>query len=600
MALKRRTGFALLPLLAYSALAVLLFHNAWVDPGRLTVGVHGDPEATIWYFAWIQHALSHGVNPALTDYLNYPDGINLAWQTSQPLMAVLSWPVNAALGPYVAFDVVATAAPALSAWCAFLTLRRWVPRRSAALAGGLLYGFSPYITAHSLGHTNLTLAFIPPLLLLVLDEILVRQRRSPWRLGLLLGAVATVQLYITEEMLATEAVMALVAVVVLAVMHRDRWRQHAPYALRALGIAAALAVVLCAPWVGVQFLGPHRLAGTFQHPGGYSSDLLNFVLPTNVQQIYPAAADRFAHNFTGNGAEQTAYLGLPLLLILAYTVWHFRRLVWVRVVAILGVVAGLLSMGPTLHIGGHLTHIPLPWVIFEHLPVFSNVIPSRVMLYAFLMAALLLALFVDHVLRVGGRALSAGGVAVAASAVLLLPRLDFPAVAHDDPQFFRSGGEAQRIPEGSDVLVAPFINHPAIAEAQTWQVAAGLRFKMPSGYFLQPDPLGRDDHLTGPELRPLSSALVDIATGHGAPQLTAGLRAHMLDDLRYWKVQTVIAGPWAHEDEMVQMLTDLLGAPPVQDQGVWVWWNVQRGHPAVSADAAAPMSSLYTYTSYRP
>jgi hypothetical protein len=579
---------------------VLLFHNTWVDPSRVTVGSHGDPEATVWYWAWMQHAVTHGNNPALSDYLNYPAGINLTWQTSQPLMALLTWPVSAIFGQYVAFDVVATAGLALSAWCAYLAVLRWVPRRSAAFAGGLLYGFSPYMAAHSLGHANLTMAFVPPLLLLLLDEIVVRQRRSWLRMGLLLGALATVQLYITEELLATEAVMALVAVVVLALLHRDRWRAHAPYALRALGVALLVAVPLCAPWLGVQFLGPHRLAGTFQHPGGFSSDLLNFLLPTQVQQVYPGAAARYAHNFTGNAAEQNGYLGIPLLLILAYTVWRFRALMWVRVAAVLGVVAALLSMGPTLHIGGHLTHVPLPWVVLEHLPVFSNLVPARVMLYAFLMASLLLALFIDHALRARGRALALGSVAVAASVVALLPSLDYPASVHDDPAFFRAGGDAQRIPAGSDVLIAPFVGHPAIAAAESWQVIGGMRFRVPSGYFLQPDPQGGSEHLTGPVLRPLSSALVDIATGKGAPVLTDALRAQMRDDLRYWRAQTVVVGPWAHDAEMVQLLTDVLGAPPEQDQGVWVWWNLQPGQPAAAAAAAAPMSSLYTYTSKRP
>jgi hypothetical protein len=320
-----------------------------------------------------------------------------------------------------------------------------------------------------------------------------------------------------------------------------------------------------------------------------------------VQQVVPSIAERFARNFTGNGAEQTAYVGLPLLLILAYTVWRFWSLTWVRVVAVLGVVAAVLSMGPTLHVGGHQTHVPLPWVVFEHLPVFSNIIPSRVMLYAFLAAAMVLALFVDHVLREPGRVLAAGGVALVAALVLLLPRFDFPAAPHDDPQFFRGGGDAQRIAEGGDVLIAPFVNHPAIAEAETWQVIAGMRFRVPSGYFLQPDPQGRDDHLTGPVLRPLSSAIVDIQEGRGAPPLTADLRARMQDDLRAWRIGTVVVGPWPHSAEVVRLLADLLGRPPQQDQGVSVWWDVQPpGQPAVSAAAAAPTSSLYTYTSNRP
>jgi hypothetical protein len=239
-------------------------------------------------------------------------------------------------------------------------------------------------------------------------------------------------------------------------------------------------------------------------------------------------------------------------------------------------------------------------VIFEHLPVFSNIVPSRLMVYAFLMASLLLALFVDHLVESRGRVLALGGAGLLAALVLLMPTFDFIAASHDDPAFFRAGGDAGRIPVGASVLVAPFVNHPALASPETWQVLSGMRFRVPSGYFLQPDPAGRDDHLTGPELRPLSSALVDIAVGHGAPVLSAGLRARMLEDLRHWRTQVVVVGPWSHDDEMVRLLADVLGRPPLRDQGVFVWWDVQPGQPAADAAAAAPMSPSYTYTSKRP
>ena len=52
-----------------------------------------------------------------------------------------------------------------------MLLRRFVSSQLAAGAGALLYGFSPYMTAHSLAHPNLTAAFIPPLVLLLLDNI---------------------------------------------------------------------------------------------------------------------------------------------------------------------------------------------------------------------------------------------------------------------------------------------------------------------------------------------------------------------------------------------------------------------------------------------
>src|SRR5581483_6391616 len=120
----------------------------------------------------------------------------------------------------------------------------------------------------------------------------------------------------------------------------------------------------------------------------------------------------------------------------------------------------------------------------------------------------------------------------------------------------------------------------ATAPPETWQVLSGMRFRQPAGYFLQPDPGTPDGHLIGPVLRPLARAIVDVEDGRGAPQLTPALLAQMRADLRYWGTRAVVAGPWPHRAEMVQLLTTVLGAAPQQDQGVDVWWDVTAAAPA--------------------
>jgi len=79
-----------------------------------------------------------------------------------------------------------------------------VPNHGAAAVGGLVYGFSPVTIAHS-HHLNLILVFLLPWLLVLVDEILVRQRRSPTWLGVALGVVAAAQVLTGEELFATVA-----------------------------------------------------------------------------------------------------------------------------------------------------------------------------------------------------------------------------------------------------------------------------------------------------------------------------------------------------------------------------------------------------------
>ena len=82
----------------------------------------------------------------------------------------------------LAFNLLVTLAYGLSGWSAYLAIRRYVPSHGAAACGGLVYGFSPAMIAHS-PHPNLILILLLPWLFVLLDEILVRQRGSPVWLG---------------------------------------------------------------------------------------------------------------------------------------------------------------------------------------------------------------------------------------------------------------------------------------------------------------------------------------------------------------------------------------------------------------------------------
>ena len=77
-----------------------------------------------------------------------------------------------------------------SAWFASIAFRRYVRSYPAALLGGLVYGFSPAMIAQSSSHLHLTLGAVRPPLMLLIDELLVRQRRNPLRSGSALSVLA--------------------------------------------------------------------------------------------------------------------------------------------------------------------------------------------------------------------------------------------------------------------------------------------------------------------------------------------------------------------------------------------------------------------------
>ncbi len=230
---------------ASGALALALFLAlalAALRPGLFTghdtiVGNTGDPSIFIWSLQWVPLALSHHLNPLLTDYLHYPSGANLMWNTSILFPALVLTPVTDLFGPIVSYNVLAVLGMSLSGWCAFLAVRRYSRRWVSAAVGGLLYEFSPFLVVQINGHAHLFVAVFPPLLVLLADEILVRQRHRAWLIGVLLGVAAAAQLLTGTELLAISVLMAVPALITVAVIFRARLRERMPYVIRAAGFA---------------------------------------------------------------------------------------------------------------------------------------------------------------------------------------------------------------------------------------------------------------------------------------------------------------------------------------------------------------------------
>jgi hypothetical protein len=560
-------------LIAYLGMATLLFAPAWAAPSARLIGPSGDPQQATWFLSWTPYAVGHGLNPLVTGHINAPVGVNLMWNTLMPLPGLLLWPVTALFGAVVSYNLLVTVGIALSAWCAFLAMRRYVDRDVAAFVGGALYGFSPFVLGQALGHPDLAFAAVPPLVLMLLDDLVTERRRASALTGLLLGLLAVAQMLVFEETLVSMAVAAATAMGVLAVLRRDLMRTRVGHVLRSLCVAMGTFVAVAAWPLAVQLFGPRPIRGQVQPHGLFVSDLLSPVVPTNLQLFAPSRLTTFSQGFSGNIVERSMYIGIPVLAIALYSAVRFRHRLVVRVAAISALLLGVLSLGPSLHVGGHDTGIPLPWRLLQSIPVLTDVLPSRLGQYVFLALAVLLAVFVDEMLF--DRRTSRMGLAASAAALLtLLPLMPFPTTDASVPAFFTSA-EVRRIPQGSTVLVAPYARDWNSVQPMLWQVAADMRFRLPEGYFLEPGPDG--NAITGPLQSALGDALYDIHAGQGAPPVALGSQSRYQADLVRWGVGTVVVGPMDHQTETVAFLTWLLGRPPAPDQGVLVWWDVRVG-----------------------
>jgi hypothetical protein len=560
-----RPGPQPLFLLVFLGLAVWMYAPAWSSPTTTTlVGGDGDPSIFMWFLSWVPFALEHGHDLLVTHHLNYPDGVNLMWNTSLPLPALLLAPVTTRWGPVLTFNILLVLAYGLSAWCGYLAIRRFVPSHLAAAVGGLIYGFSPAMRVQS-HHLHMSLAFLVPLMLLALHEILVRQRRSPWLVGAALGLMAGCQLLIGEELLAMTALLAFAMFLLLVLANLRRLRARWAYAARAFGTAAVLVTTIIAWPLSVQFAGPQRIHGDIQKTN-YSNDLQGFILPGWPQRLHVAEVAQAVSDFAGGNS---AYLGLPLLLVLVAVAVRWRSSGVVRLGLALLLIAAVLSLGPTLLVGGEDTGIRLPWAFFEDLPLLPSLIPARLAQLTALFAGLLVAVFLHAVWA--GRGWRRPAAVLVAVAVLLplWPAATIPARKVATPAFF-TGPAVRELPRDGVALVLPW-SYRRISLPMTWQAQAGLWFRMPGGYFI--GPRSPDDLQPRFDAVPSSGSMTfaRIFTGVPAPRLTGPRRRALARDFVRWRVGSVVVGPMPNQPAMVAFLTDLLGRAPEWVDGVYLW-----------------------------
>src|SRR5580692_8042064 len=223
-----------LAFVGYLAVALVLWWNVWSShPTTVTTCGCGDASLFLWFLEWPAYAMAHGHDPFYSTALFHPAGIDLLSNTSVLAIGTVLAPVTWLFGPVATLNVASTLGPALSALAMFWLLRRWVRWTPAALVGGLVFGFSPFVVVNLAGaHLMTGVLTLVPLMVACLDELLVRQRRSAAKVGALLGLLLSAQFFLGTEVL-TIVVLFIAAGLVLLVAyaalgHRDELAARHP------------------------------------------------------------------------------------------------------------------------------------------------------------------------------------------------------------------------------------------------------------------------------------------------------------------------------------------------------------------------------------
>lgn len=547
-----------------------------------------DATQIMWFLAWTPHALVHGSDPLFSRFIFTPTGVNLAQNTSSPFLGLVTAFLAPFLGPIARANFVMILAMPVSATAAFIVLRLWRVWLPAAALGGLAYGFAPFAVGQSLAHPFLVFTPFPPFIAYAVVSI-VQRRGSTVRLGIVTGLLLAGQ-YLCSQEIFTTVVLLVGWGLLLAALRRPRrvgrtlrncWR---PSAIAGVVMLAVLAFPV---WM-LQF-GPERYKGTAQRQvNPFHNDLLSFVVPGPLQRV--GLGLRSTLPVTSNPSEIGGYAGIGVLALAAVFVWRSRRSQ--RMQLAVGVLAGaaLLSLGPRLQVHGHLTSVPLPFALLDHVPLVQNLLPSRFSFEVGACLAAILAFGLDDARRrapvASGRRVRAGTVWFLVTVIILvgsqLPRWPYgtqPVQAL--PTAIRTA-----MPAGEPVAMTYPSATSVTTQPMVWQAEDSFGFRLIGGFAGHPGPDGTKTPEPNPMQPPDLMDFLETEQSHYLPYpyyapplapVSAGLVAATAPILRANHVRVVLVDRAAPGSARVMELFTMALGPPTTTAGDFAMWASRKG-----------------------
>lgn len=508
----------------YLLATLLLAAPMLADPaGRILDGGTDDPAQTTWFFGVFAHLLVHGHNPLSTDYLQYPDGINLMWNASMPLLGLIALPITLTAGPLLSENLLIVIGVTLTAWATRFWLRRHVGPFPAFI-GGLLVAFSPYAVGQLQHHLGQAVLPFVPLMFMLCEDLFWRRPRRQWITGGLLGAATAAQALINSELVLIIALGMVITILIAGASAPRRFARSIVPALPGIGAAAVAFLVVYGFPLWVQFRDG-RMSSLYTT--SYVAEPEDFVLPAPHTWLdFAHRGDELLRRGTGSW-EIGSYLGVALIAVLLVVIVLLCRRLDVRVAAIVLVIMSVLSLGDRLRIGVTYHGPSLPWTWVSRLPGMFGVLPARLSVVSSIAVAYLVAVGLDAGIReLAGWPRRVAVGAVVLSLVPLLPASLPIGESAGVPSGFAAA--VRQLPAGSAIVTLP-VAEPHSQRPMLWVAESGMRVRLVGGAAKRPTETGAATSYA--RSTPLTIWAHDVTFGQPVSDVLAG-QAHdwMIDN----------------------------------------------------------------------
>ena len=588
---------------AYFLLTLLLTWPLARHLGDAIPGDSFDGWQNFWNLWWVKIALlEQHASPYFTNLLYHPTGVSLWFQTINIFNGLTSLPVQLVGGLFWAYNFVVLFSFTVAGFGAYLlgldVLRRVGVRSGpglhwGAFLTGVIFTFSPFHFAHLLGHMQVfSLEFIPFFVLYLLRALEgvsskdAKGRRHEkgsirWHDALLATLFLVLAALCDWYFALYLGFFTLVVLLWLLIRRQLRWRHLLSTAL-IFGLTLLVTLPLLAPMI-IESL----LYDFMKPPAGQivqlSGDVAGFFIPSVLHSWWGDWAAQLRAPLSASPAENTLYLGVVALALAFVGIWRWcgRLGLWL----LAAFTFALFALGPVLHVGGHLTSIPLPYALILKLP-FVDIARTvarydlLVMLSLGVLAGAGLAALVDALSGRGRTRMAAKKHAgnlhtsaatrtpsLVAAALVVLVLLDFlpipyPVSLPDTPDFYATLAADER---SGGVLNVPV----------NWDRPGYLLYQTVHGKPMTAGYISRTDPRTLPARVPVINRfrlLTEDINRVDAPALMAPTIFEFMD-IRWVVLDRYKMPPGPHRDYNEALLRELFGeTPPIyQDDRLTVY-----------------------------
>ncbi|MHB1646931.1 MAG: hypothetical protein ACYCSW_10585 [bacterium] len=443
---------------------------------KIILGGIGDPIQFIWGFKWFAYAVVHGLNPFISFKILNPAGINIAWSSGNSFTAdLLFLPVTLIFGAVTSYNLFAVLSPALSAFAVFILCMYITKKHLPSIIGGYIYGFSSYETGQIGGHLNLITIFLIPIIILFSLMFFQNKIKKIYFITLI-SLLLILQFGFSLEIFTTMTFFGYISLIIMFIMDKKNRKQIISL-IAYITLSYIITFIVLSPFIYYLYTGLPFTPKVFNSTTFFSSDLLNYIIPTPNTWFGSNLFSHISSKFTGNFTEEGAYIGLPLIILFFIYLKDNYKQTSTKILSIIILVIFISSFGPFLHIMGYKI-IPMPWHIMTHMPFIKQALPTRFPLYISLVLAIITALFLSESRRNIFVKYSIAFLGI----IILIPNISALGIFWgaqskiDIPKFFTQKIYLkQYIKKDSNVLIIPY-GYMNNNYSSLWQAKANMYF----------------------------------------------------------------------------------------------------------------------------